>query len=126
MSPTTHLGRKFDADSISGIRMDVRARLGVRLEVTRPSALFCMGRGPIFEFVAAVSCFLHVWHAYKNTIRAPKGVLGVRESTWERPGRQTWSVVAAPNAVFYPFKRFVGLIVLPPTLRVSLYVYVAV
>ena len=60
MSPTTHLGRKFDADSISGIRMDVRARLGVRLDETRLFALFCMGRGTIFELGAAVSCFLHV------------------------------------------------------------------
>ena len=60
MSPTTHLGRTVDAGSISGFRMDVRARLGVRLEGTRPFTLFCMGRGTIFELGAAVSCFLHV------------------------------------------------------------------
>ena len=60
MSPTTHLGRKFDADSISGISMDVRARLGVRWEETRPFTLFCMGRGPIFELGAALSRFLDV------------------------------------------------------------------
>ena len=60
MSPTTHLGRKFDADSISGIRMDVRARVGVRLEETRPFALFCMGKGTIFELGSALSRFLDV------------------------------------------------------------------
>ena len=60
MSPTTHLGRKFDADSISGIRIDVRARLGVCLEDTRPSALFRMGRGPVFELGTALSRFLDV------------------------------------------------------------------
>ena len=60
MSPTTHLGRKFDADSISGIRTDVRAHLGVRLEETRPFALCCMGRGTIFELGTALSQFLDV------------------------------------------------------------------
>ena len=60
MSPTTHLGRKFDADSISGIRMDVRARLRVRSEDTPPFALLCMGRGPIFELGAPFSRFLDV------------------------------------------------------------------
>ena len=100
MYPTTHLGQKFDADSISGIIMDVRARLGVRLEETRPSALFCMGRGPILELGAPFSRSFDVWTAYKNPIFAPGGVLGVQESTWERPGRQTWSVGGAPNTVF--------------------------
>ena len=70
MSSTTHLGWRIDADSISGIRMDVRARLGVCSEDTRPFALFCMGRGPIFELGAAVSCFLHVRLAYFDPIRA--------------------------------------------------------
>ena len=88
MSPTTHLGRKFDADSISGIRMDVRARLRVRLEETRQFTLF-MGKDTIFVFGAAVLCFLHVRLAYKNPFRAPRGVLGVHESTWERPWRHT-------------------------------------
>ena len=90
MSPTTHLGRKFDADSISGIRMDVRARLGVRLEDTRLFHTFVwMGGDTVFELNAAVSCLLDDGLAYKNPITAPRGVLGVRESTWERPGRQT-------------------------------------
>ena len=60
MSPTTHLGRRFDADSISGFRMDVLALLGVRLEKTRPFSLFYMGRGTIFELGAALSRFLDV------------------------------------------------------------------
>ena len=51
MSPTctTHLGRKFDADSIYGIRTDVWSRLGVRFEETRPFVLCCMGSGTNFE-----------------------------------------------------------------------------
>ena len=57
MSPTTHLGRKFDADSISGIRMDVRARLGVRLEKTRPLALLCMQYGERHYFRVVLQLF---------------------------------------------------------------------
>ena len=49
MSPTTHLGRKFDVDSISGIRMDVRARVEVRLEETRPFALYGVWGGALFS-----------------------------------------------------------------------------
>ena len=89
MSLTTHLGRKFDADLVSDIKMDVRAPLVVRLEKTRLFALFCMGRGTIFELGSPKKRSLHVKLAYKNQIRAPKGVLGVRELTWERPGRHT-------------------------------------
>ena len=56
---------------------------------------FCMGRGTIFELGAPFSCFLHVRLAYKKQLPAPRGILGVRELTWGRPGRHTWSSVVS-------------------------------
>ena len=56
MSPTTHLGRKFDADSISGIRMDVRARLGVHWEENPTIRTLLYGERPYFR--VGCSCFV--------------------------------------------------------------------
>ena len=76
MSPTTQLGRKFDADSIPGIIMDVRARLGVRWEETRPSALFCNGESPYFELGAALLDFWMSEVPIKTRFAHPEGSWG--------------------------------------------------
>ena len=46
--PTSHLGRKIDTDSIFGIRMDVRARLGVRFGGNTPIQSFLCGERHYF------------------------------------------------------------------------------